>query len=80
MWLPYFNTLLSVRTPTSKEIGQFAQSLELLLSYAQQRKVLAIGMKSYRQLQDMDLKSIYIRHPANGGNIKFCDGVRKEME
>jgi uracil-DNA glycosylase len=71
---------LSVRTPTSKEIGQFAQSIELLMSYAQPKKVLAIGMKSYGQLQGMDLKSIYIRHPANGGNIKFRDGVGKEMK
>ena len=70
---------LSVRNPTTREIGQFAQAIELLMDYAQPKKVLAIGMKAYGQLQNMQLKSIYIRHPANGGNIKFKDGVRKEM-
>lgn len=72
-WHPYQpeKGLLSNRTPTDAELAAGHQVLRTLLSLGDFEQVVAVGEKSFSQLQQLQIKAEKVRHPANGGAGKF---------
>lgn len=71
----------SNRTPTKPEIALGDPALRILIDAFPYAKIVAIGKKAERLLLDMGLvPAIAVRHPANGGAVKFADGMRAFIE
>jgi hypothetical protein len=72
-WHPYQpkKGLLSNRTPSDGELSAGHQVLQRLLSIGQFEQIVAVGEKSFAQLQQLQLPATKVRHPANGGAGKF---------
>jgi uracil-DNA glycosylase len=72
-WHPYnpHKGFLSNRTPTDKELEVSKDILIELLKIFNFKRVIAIGEKSYSILNDLNIDSEKVRHPANGGAGKF---------
>lgn len=62
---------LSNRTPSNSEFQFGAYILTQLIQFAGIEDIIAVGEKSYSVLKQLGIKSIKIRHPANGGATKF---------
>jgi len=60
------------------ELGK--KYLKQLLEFFDIKKVIALGRKPESQISDLDLNFVYVRHPANGGKIKFINGLKTEMK
>lgn len=72
-WHPYQPNkgLLSNRTPTDFELTEGHRVLRQMLELGQFRRIVAVGEKSYSQLQSLGIDAVKVRHPANGGARKF---------
>lgn len=72
-WHPYQSKkgLLSNRTPSDEELAAGHQVLRQMLALGQFRQVVAVGEKSFAQLQQLGIPATKVRHPANGGAGKF---------
>jgi hypothetical protein len=72
-WHPYqpAKGLLSNRTPTDVELAAGHTVLLQMLELGKFRQVVAVGEKSYQQLQNLGVDASKVRHPANGGAGKF---------
>ncbi|MEE8431547.1 MAG: uracil-DNA glycosylase [Candidatus Desulfatibia sp.] len=72
-WHPFKpeSGLLSNRTPNMKEFLSSADILMQLIQITGIKNIIAIGEKSYIVLNQLGVKSLKIRHPANGGATKF---------
>jgi hypothetical protein len=72
-WHPYKPGvgLLSNRTPASDELKAGTDILKQLVKIAGTEKIIAVGEKSYAILNQLGIRSIKVRHPANAGARKF---------
>jgi Uracil DNA glycosylase superfamily len=72
-WHPYQpkKGLLSNRTPTDTELADGHRMLRKMLQLGQFKQIVAVGEKSFAQLQQLDIPALKVRHPANGGAGKF---------
>lgn len=72
-WHPYQakKGLLSNRTPTDDELTAGHRVLRQMLGLGQFQQVVAVGEKSFVQLQQLAIPAAKVRHPANGGAGKF---------
>lgn len=72
-WHPYQpkKGLLSNRTPTDVELADGHRMLRQMLNLGQFKRIVAVGEKSFTQLQQLKIASVKVRHPANGGAGKF---------
>ncbi len=68
-WHPYYvaRGLLSNRTPSDEELAAGHRVLRQMLELGNFRQVVAIGEKSFAQLEQLGIASTKVRHPANGG-------------
>jgi len=72
-WHPYQQAkgLLSNRTPTDEELLSGHRVLHRMLKLGNFKQVVAVGEKSFAQLQQLQIEAAKVRHPANGGAGKF---------
>jgi len=73
------NDFKSNRTPTKEELQYGTSMLKKLLIIFDIKNIIAVGRKAEQQIQDLDLKYKYVRHPANGGKNKFVEGYRSTI-
>jgi len=69
--------ILSVRTPTSKEVVQYSHILLKMLSILKPDKVVAVGRKAQYSLAYLGVTCSYVRHPSQGGTPKFKRGIKR---
>lgn len=72
-WHPYQpgKGLLSNRTPTDAELADGHRVLRQLLKLGCFKRIVAVGEKSFAQVQQLGIAADKVRHPANGGAGKF---------
>lgn len=65
------------RTPTDFELALGEPALRLLVGAFPKAKLVAVGKKAGLLLDTMHIAPVAtVRHPANGGAIKFADGLK----
>lgn len=75
---PYkHNNMLSVRTPTSKEVKNYSILLSEILSILKPKHIVAVGKKAEFSLSQLGIPCTYVRHPSQGGATKFKKGIAK---
>tara|TARA_B110000908_G_C10201067_1_gene425347 strand:- start:832 stop:1449 length:618 start_codon:yes stop_codon:yes gene_type:complete len=67
------------RTPTNTELEEGKGFLRELLQIFDIQKIIALGRKPESQLSEIEIPSVYVRHPANGGKNQFVTGLNNEM-
>jgi len=72
-WHPYQRQkgLLSNRTPSDQELVAGHRVLRRMLELGNFKQIVAVGEKSFSQLQQLGIAASKVRHPANGGAGKF---------
>ena len=72
-WHPYQPNkgLLSNRTPSDLELSDGHRVLRKMLALGRFKRIVAVGEKSFLQLQQLEIAADKVRHPANGGAGKF---------
>lgn len=72
-WHPWQKSrgMLSNRTPTDREFAAGHAKLADLITILKPRQIVAVGEKAATQLTCMGLDFSKVRHPANGGAVKF---------
>ena len=68
--------ILSVRNPTKSEVSQFGEALTLIKAYIKPINIVAVGRKAFIELKALGEHSTYVRHPSQGGKVKFTSGMR----
>ncbi len=63
--------LLSNRTPTDDELQSGAAALRRFLELFPEGEVIAVGKKAEQSLEQLGIGYLPVRHPANGGAVKF---------
>jgi uracil-DNA glycosylase len=69
--------ILSVRTPTSGEVLSYADILSEILSLLKPERTIAVGRKAQFSLEHLGIPCDYVRHPSQGGAIKFKNGIKQ---
>ena len=69
--------ILSVRTPTTEEVLRFAGILAEILAIVNPKEVIAIGKKAEFSLKRLHIPCTYVRHPSQGGAVKFRAGMHR---
>ena len=69
--------ILSVRTPTVNEVRRYSTSLAEAIAAIEPEKIVTIGRKSQLAIELLGLSCSYVRHPSQGGALKFQKGIRK---
>lgn len=69
--------LLSNRTPSDNEFQMGKNILLELIRLTGASKIIAVGEKSYKVLEELGISSDKVRHPANGGAGKFRTQLEK---
>lgn len=67
---------LTIRTPRRSEVRAWQDLLTQLLDTLVPERILAVGRKAERALNEAGAAPTYIRHPSQGGATKFEAGVR----
>ena len=75
-WHPYGDSTHSNRTPTDAELDKGLSFLEELIAFYEDITVVAVGKKSLRNLQAIDIYCLEVRHPSMGGASAFAAGMR----
>ncbi len=72
-WHPYDKEkgMLSNRKPTDEELKAGNPALKAFMELFPQIKIIAVGKVAEKELENLGIKSIAVRHPANGGAGKF---------
>ncbi len=70
---------LTIRTPRRSEVARYEDVLADLIDLLQPERVLAVGRKAERALDEVDVDSTYVRHPSQGGAKKFEAGVQEAV-
>jgi uracil-DNA glycosylase len=71
------NNILSVRTPTTKEVMNYSNLLSEILSILNPKHIVAVGKKAEFSLSQLGISCTYVRHPSQGGATKFKKGIAK---
>ena len=66
---------LSIRNPTRGEVRVWSSLLEQVLAVLAPARVVAVGRKAERALDEIGVTSTYVRHPSQGGAKKFEAGM-----
>ncbi len=75
-WHPHHReNPLTNRTPNDSEIESGLVTLEAFLATFPGRRVVAIGRKCETAMAALGVQAIGVRHPANGGAVKFREGM-----
>lgn len=69
--------ILSVRTPATREVLHFADILSDILSLLKPEKIVAVGKKAEFSMKHLGILCSYVRHPSQGGAVKFGKGIKK---
>lgn len=77
---PHREDPLSIRTPTHREIDRFAFVVDAFLQTIEPAFVVAVGRKAERALNHLEVDSIYVRHPSQGGAGRFREGMTEVLE
>ena len=70
---------LTIRTPRQSEINPFLPLLEAVVRDMDPNLILAVGRKAENALERIGLDPRYVRHPSQGGALRFADGVQKAI-
>lgn len=68
---------MSNRTPSRSEIVKHLHFLKTLLYWLNPENVIAIGRKAEFALAELKVPYQYVRHPAQGGEKEFVEGIKK---
>ncbi|HPW59645.1 MAG TPA: uracil-DNA glycosylase, partial [Candidatus Rifleibacterium sp.] len=81
-WHPWQKSrgMLSNRTPTDREFAAGHAKLADLITILKPRQIVAVGEKAATQLTCMGLDFSKVRHPANGGAVKFREQFSKLLQ
>ena len=63
------------RTPTRTEIAEHRKVLEMIVAIFAPRRILCIGRVAQRAADGLGIPATYVRHPAQGGAVRFRAGV-----
>jgi len=75
---PYrIGNILSVRTPTSKEVLQYSYVVSKILSILTPERIVAVGRKAQYSLGYLGVSCSYVRHPSQGGTSRFKKGIKR---
>ena len=75
-WHPHkLGEPLTNRTPTDDELDSGMETLRAFLSVFPDRQIVSVGRKCEMALAALNVPSIAVRHPANGGATKFKEGM-----
>lgn len=75
---PYrIGNILSVRTPTSREVLHYSGILSEILAILKPDKIVAVGRKAQYSLEYLGVFCSYVRHPSQGGAFKFKKGIKR---
>lgn len=72
-------SILSVRTPTAKEVLKYTRVISDIISILKPRKIIAVGRKAQSSLDHLGLPCDYVRHPSQGGASKFKKGIKNAL-
>jgi len=67
---------LTIRTPRRSEVAHYEDLLTDLLGLLKPERVVAIGRKAERALDEIGADCTYVRHPSQGGAKKFEAGIQ----
>ncbi len=67
---------LSIRTPRRTEVRQWRSLLTNLLDVLDPDRIVGVGRKAERALDEARADPLYVRHPSQGGATKFEAGMR----
>ena len=71
---------MSIRAPRRSEIKVHTDLLSRLLQVLQPDHLVAVGRKAEYALAQAGRDSVYVRHPSQGGAVRFEEGVRSLFE
>ncbi len=71
--------ILSVRTPTKKEILDYSDILAEMVSIMRPEKIVAVGRKAQFSLGYLGFRCNYVRHPSQGGAVRFRKGIERAL-
>lgn len=63
------------RAPTWTELAEHREVLEMVVTICAPRRILCIGRVAQRAAEELGLPATYVRHPAQGGAVRFREGV-----
>lgn len=66
---------LSIRTPSTREVLDYADVVGAFVQEARPERIIAVGRKAEQALNHLGVESIYVRHPSQGGAKLFEQGV-----
>lgn len=66
---------LSIRTPRRTEVRAWQDLLTDLLDVLAPTRIVGVGRKAERALDEVDADPTYVRHPSQGGAKKFEHGI-----
>ena len=72
--------ILSVRTPTTGEILKYSDTLVQMVSILRPKKIVAVGRKAQFSLRNLGIRCDYVRHPSQGGAVKFRKGIERALD
>lgn len=80
-FLPHKKGLpLSIRTPSKEEALSSTDTLRKIIDYLRPELIAAVGRTAEHALGRLGVKSLYVRHPSNGGAKKFSEGIKKAFK
>jgi len=71
---------LSIRTPRRTEVREWQPLLVELLDTLAPARIVGVGRKAERALDEAGADPTYVRHPSQGGATKFESGMEAIME
>lgn len=71
---------LSIRNPRRTEVRKWQGLLEALLDCLQPSRIVGVGRKAERALDEIGVDVTYVRHPSQGGAKKFEAGILDLVE
>jgi uracil-DNA glycosylase len=71
------SSILSVRTPTASEVLRYTNVLAEIISLLKPNKIIAVGRKAQFSLNQLGVPCKYVRHPSQGGAVKFKKGINR---
>jgi hypothetical protein len=71
---------LSIRTPRRTEVREWQSLLTGLLDTLDPDRIVGVGRKAERALDEAGADPTYVRHPSQGGAKKFEAGMTEIVE
>lgn len=71
---------LSIRTPRRTEVRAWQDLLRALLETLDPERIVGVGRKAERALDEAGVEATYVRHPSQGGAKKFEAGIERLVD